>query len=132
MSRDSRDYKPYTVKWIDDDGQIENWLVDGTCWDMTVKMARDKADGRSIEIWTRPNGEEVELVLNEPNSQKREELASLDKLVDRIMDNAKAMVDDYTKNPSDASGEVDVERGLVRGDGIEIDLDAWKDEEEDK
>ena len=130
MERDKRDYKPYTVKWISDDGQIENWLVDGTCWDMTVMMARDKADGRSIEIWTRVDGEEVELVLNEPNSQKMEELASLDKLVDRIMDNAKAMVDDYTKNPSDASGEVDVERGLVRGDGIEIDLDRWEDDED--
>ena len=130
MERDKRDYKPYTVKWIDDDGQIENWLVDGTQWDMTVMMARDKANGRSIEIWTRPNGEEVELVLNEPNSQKREELASLDKLVDRIMDNAKAMVDDYTKNPSDASGEVDVDKGLVKGDGIEIDLDKWEEDED--
>ena len=130
MDRDKRDYKPYTVKWIDDNNNVENWLVDGTCWDMTVMMARDKADGRSIEIWTRPNGEEVELVLNEPNSQKREELASLDKLVDRIMDNAKAMVDDYTKNPSDASGEVDVDKGLVKGDGIEIDLDKWEEDED--
>ena len=130
MDRDKRDYKPYTVKWISNEGEIENWLVDGTQWDMTVMMARDKADGRSIEIWTRVDGEEVELMLNEPNSQRREELASLDKLVDRIMDNAKAMVDDYTKNPSDASGEVDVKRGLVKGDGIEIDLDRWEDEED--
>ena len=130
MERDKRDYKPYTVKWIDDESNVENWLVDGTCWDMTVKMARDKADGRSIEIWTRVDGEEVELVLNEPNSRRREELASLDKLVDRIMDNAKAMVDDYTKNPSDASGEVDVDKGLVKGDGIEIDLDKWEDDED--
>ena len=130
MDRDKRDYKPYTVKWIDDADNVENWLVDGTQWDMTVMMARDKADGRSIEIWTRVDGEEVELVLNEPNSQRREELASLDKLVDRIMDNAKAMVDDYTKNPSDASGEVDVDKGLVKGDGIEIDLDRWEDEED--
>ena len=130
MERDKRDYKPYTVKWIDNDSNVENWLVDGTCWDMTVKMARDKANGRSIEIWTRVDGEEVELMLNEPNSQRREELASLDKLVDRIMDNAKAMVDDYTKNPSDASGEVDVKRGLVKGDGIEIDLDAWEEDED--
>ncbi len=130
MERDKRDYKPYTVKWIGDNNEVENWLVDGTQWDMTVMMARDKADGRSIEIWTRVDGEEVELMLNEPNSQRREELASLDKLVDRIMDNAKAMVDDYTKNPSDASGEVDVKRGLVKGDGIEIDLDKWEDEED--
>tara|TARA_B100000424_G_scaffold270881_1_gene271505 strand:+ start:5580 stop:5978 length:399 start_codon:yes stop_codon:yes gene_type:complete len=130
MERDKRDYKPYTVKWIGDNNEVENWLVDGTQWDMTVMMARDKADGRSIEIWTRVDGEEVELMLNEPNSQRREELASLDKLVDRIMDNAKAMVDDYTKNPSDASGEVDVKRGMVKGDGIEIDLDKWEDEED--
>ena len=132
MDRDKRDYKPYTVKWIDDNSNVENWLVDGTQWDMTVMMARDKADGRSIEIWTRVDGEEVELMLNEPNSQRKEELASLDKLVDRIMDNAKAMVDDYTKNPSDASGEVDVKRGMVKGDGIEIDLDRWEDEEDNK
>ena len=130
MERNKRDYKPYTVKWISDSNEVENWLVDGTQWDMTVMMARDKADGRSIEIWTRVDGEEVELVLNEPNSQRREELASLDKLVDRIMDNAKAMVDDYTKNPSDASGEVDVKRGLVKGDGIEIDLDKWEEDED--
>ena len=91
MDRDKRDYKPYTVKWIDDENNVENWLVDGTQWDMTVMMARDKADGRSIEIWTRVDGEEVELMLNEPNSQRKEELASLDKLVDRIMDNAKAI-----------------------------------------
>ena len=132
MERDKRDYKPYTVKWIADDGQIENWLVDGTQWDMTVMMARDKADGRSLEIWTRPNGEEGELVLNEPNSQRREELAKLDALMGDIVGEAKAMVEDYTKNPSNASGEVDVDRGLVKGDGIEIDLDEWKDEEDNK
>ncbi len=130
MERDKRDYKPYTVKWISDEGNVDNWLVDGTQWDMTVEMARDKADGRSIEIWTRLNGEEVELVLNEPNSHRREELASLDKLVDGIMSNAKAMVDDYTKNPSNASGEVDVKRGMVKGSGIEVDLDKWEEDED--
>ena len=43
---DKRDYKPYTVKWIDDDGNVDNWLVDGTNWDMMVEMSRDKANGR--------------------------------------------------------------------------------------
>ena len=129
MDRDARDYKPYTVKWIDDDGQIENWLVDGTQWDMTVMMAKDKANGRSIEIWTRPRDGEEQLVLDEPNSHKREELAKLDVLMEDIVGEAKAMVEDYTKNPSDASGEVDVKRGMVKGDGIEIDLDRWEDED---
>ena len=46
------------------------------------------------------------------------------------MDNAKAMVDDYTKYPSNASGEVDVDKGLVKGDGIEIDLDKWEEDED--
>ena len=129
MDRDARDYKPYTVKWIDDDGNIENWLVDGTQWDMTVMMAKDKANGRSIEIWTRPRDGEEQLVLDEPNSHKREELAKLDVLMEDIVGEAKAMVEDYTKNPSDASGEVDVKRGMVKGDGIEIDLDRWEDED---
>ena len=127
---DKRDYKPYTVKWIDDDGNVDNWLVDGTNWDMMVEMSRDKADGRSLEIWTRPNGEEGELVLNEPNSHRAEELAKLDELMGDIVGEAKAMVEDYTKNPSDASGEVDVKRGMVKGDGIEIDLDAWEEDED--
>ena len=48
MERNKRDYKPYTVKWIDDEGKVENWLVDGTNWDMMMEMADDKANGRSI------------------------------------------------------------------------------------
>ena len=131
---DKRDYKPYTVKWIDDDGNVDNWLVDGTNWDMMVEMSRDKADGRSLEIWTRPNGEEGELVLNEPNSHRAEELAKLDELMGDIVGEAKAMVEDYTKNPSNASGEVDVDRGLVKGDGIMIHQNSpiLDEEDEDK
>ena len=32
---------------------------------------------------------------------------------------------DYEKNPSEESGEVDTENNLVRGSGIEIDLDEY-------
>ena len=53
----------------------------------------------------------------------------LEKLISEITQEAKNVVEDYTKNPSDASGEVDVKRGMVKGDGIEIDLDRWEDED---
>ena len=32
---------------------------------------------------------------------------------------------DYEENPSEESGEVDTENNLVRGSGIEIDLDTY-------
>ena len=138
MERSKRDYKPYTVKWISDDGKIENWLVDGTGWDMMVEMAESKADGRSIEIWTRPRSEdENEQMLYSKLSSNRQQ--EMDRMMEEMTGEAKKMVQDYLVNPSELSGEVDVDKGLVKGDGMIIHQnspqldeseDSWKSFEE--
>jgi len=122
--RDSRDYKPYTVKWIDDENNVENWLVDGTMWSTMIEMAEQKRNGRSLEVWTRRSGDDEELLLSRLSSMKQREM---DSIMGDMVDSAKSMVEDYAKNPSKESGEVDVDKGLVRGSGIEVDLDEWKD-----
>tara|TARA_Y100000593_G_scaffold93544_1_gene188770 strand:+ start:774 stop:1163 length:390 start_codon:yes stop_codon:yes gene_type:complete len=128
MNRDNRDYKPYTVKWIDDENNVENWLVDGTMWKSMIDMAEDKRNGRSLEIWTRNrDGAEDELLHSRLSSMKQKEM---DSIMGDMVDSAKSMVEDYAKNPSEESGEVDVDKGLVRGSGIEVDLDEWKDKDE--
>ena len=105
MNRDTKDYKPYTVKWIADDGQIENWLVDGTQWDIMMEMADDKADGRSVEVWTRNReGKEDELLYSKLSSIRQKEL---DEMLNDMTDEAKSMVQDFVDNPSELSGEVD-------------------------
>ena len=50
-----------------------------------------------------------------------------------MTEDAKAMVDDYTENPSVYSGSVDVEKGLVKGDGVTIHEDSplLEDDKED-
>ena len=94
MERNEKlDYKPYAVKWISDDGQIENWLVDGTGWDTMVEMAESKADGRSVEVWTRPRGEDVneEMLFSKlsPNRQRE-----MDAMMGEITEDAKRIVKD--------------------------------------
>ena len=129
MNRDKKDYKPYTVKWISDDGKIENWLVDGTQWDIMMEMADEKANGRSVEVWTRNRDEHDEMLYSRlsPNRQRE-----LDAMMGEITKEAKDMVQDYLDNPSELSGEVDVEKGLVKGDGMVIHQNSPQlDEEED-
>lgn len=121
---DERDYKPYSVKWTSDEGEVENWLVDGCTWDSTVEMAEKKADNRSVEIWTRPPYDaKREDPLHENLMYSRLSLRAqteLDAITAEMVDEAKSMVDDYSKNPSSLSGSMDVERGMVRGDGVVI------------
>ena len=126
MDRDSRDYKPYTVKWIDDENNVENWLVDGTMWSTMMEMAKQKRNGRSLEVWTRRSGDEEELLYSRLSSLKQKEM---DGIMGEMVDSAKSMVEDYTKNPTTLGGEVDVDKGLVRGSGIEVDLDEWKEKD---
>ena len=131
MERNKRDYKPYTVKWIDDEGKVENWLVDGTNWDMMMEMADDKANGRSIEVWTRSRSkdENEEMLYSKLSSMRQQEM---DRMMEELVGDAKAMVKDYADNPSQLSGDVDVDKGLVKGDGIVIHQNSPQlDESED-
>ncbi len=131
MNRDAKDYKPYTVKWIADDGQIENWLVDGTQWDIMMEMADDKADGRSIEVWTRNReGKEDELLYSKLSSIRQKEL---DEMLNDMTDEAKSMVQDFVDNPSELSGEVDFKNKKAYGDIIRIHQNSPQlDEDESK
>jgi hypothetical protein len=137
MEKSDKDYKPYTVKWIADDGQIENWLVDGTNWDMMMEMADDKANGRSIEVWTRHREDkEDELLYSKLSSVRQKEL---DEMLSDMTDEAKSMVQDFVDNPSELSGEVDFKNKKAYGDIIRIhqnspqldeDESSWKSMEE--
>ena len=132
MNRDKKDYKPYTVKWIADDGQIENWLVDGTGWDTMVEMAESKADGRSVEVWTRPRGEDVneEMLFSKlsPNRQRE-----MDAMIGEITEDAKRIVKDYSDNPSKLSGDIDFKNKKAYGDIIRIHQNSPQlDEDENK
>ena len=118
------DYKPYTIKWISDDGEVENRLIDGCAWDSIIEMAEKEAKGRSVEIWTRPRYDErkadpliEELCYSRLSLKRRMEL---DGIMSDMVDEAKSMVDDYVKNPSSLSGSMDVEAGKVKGDGYLI------------
>ena len=55
----------------------------------------------------------------------KEQKLELEKAAAEIEAEATQMRIDYEKNPSEESGEVDTENNLVRGSGIEIDLDTY-------
>ena len=55
----------------------------------------------------------------------KEQKLELEKEAAEIEAEATQMRIDYEKNPSEESGEVDTENNLVRGSGIEIDLDTY-------
>tara|TARA_Y100000593_G_C4308336_1_gene336974 strand:+ start:710 stop:970 length:261 start_codon:yes stop_codon:yes gene_type:complete len=50
----------------------------------------------------------------------KEQIKELEQLTKELTEDAKAMVDDYTKNPSEYSGSVDLKKGLVKGDGVVV------------
>ena len=56
----------------------------------------------------------------------------LAKLLEEMTEDAKAMVEDYIKNPSAYSGSIDVEKGLVKGDGVVVHEDSPLLKEDDK
>tara|TARA_Y100000361_G_C10887030_1_gene202166 strand:- start:234 stop:488 length:255 start_codon:yes stop_codon:yes gene_type:complete len=55
----------------------------------------------------------------------KEQKLELEKAAAEIEAEAERMRIDYEENPSEESGEVDTENNLVRGSGIEIDLDTY-------
>tara|TARA_Y100000593_G_C4296810_1_gene331105 strand:- start:1813 stop:2049 length:237 start_codon:yes stop_codon:yes gene_type:complete len=54
----------------------------------------------------------------------KEQQAELDALVEEMTEDAKLMVDDYKKNPSNLSGSIDVDKGMVKGDGVVVHEDS--------
>jgi|TARA_R110002074_G_scaffold183759_3_gene349066 hypothetical protein len=59
------------------------------------------------------------------NELTKEQKLELEKAAAEIEAEATRMRIDYEENPSEESGEVDTENNLVRGSGIEIDLDEY-------
>ena len=55
----------------------------------------------------------------------KEQILELEKAAAEIEAEATRMRIDYEENPSEETGEVDTENNLVRGSGIEIDLDTY-------
>ena len=55
----------------------------------------------------------------------KEQKIELEKAAAEIEAEATRMRIDYEENPSEESGEVDTENNLVRGSGLEIDLDTY-------
>lgn len=55
----------------------------------------------------------------------KEQKLELEKAAAEIEAEATRMRIDYEENPSEENGEVDTENNLVRGSGIEIDLDTY-------
>ena len=49
-----------------------------------------------------------------------EQLDELTRITAELTEEAKSMIEDYTNNPSDYHGEVDVDKNLVKGDGVVI------------
>ena len=128
------DYKPYTIKWIDDEANIENRLIDGCGWESIVEMANKEANGRSIEVWTRPrwDGNESitgELLYSRLSDSKQMEL---DSIMGDMVDEAKSMVEDFVDNPSELSGEIDFKNKKAYGDGIRIHHNSPQLDEDEK
>ncbi len=55
----------------------------------------------------------------------KEQKLELERAAAEIEAEATRMRIDYEENPSEESGEVDTENNLVRGSGLEIDLDTY-------
>ena len=62
-----------------------------------------------------------------------EQIEELRRLTEELTEDAKAMVDDYIKNPSNYSGSIDIKKGLVKGDGVVVHMDSpiLKDDDEE-
>ena len=114
------DYKPLHLKFYDDDlVEVKSLSIDGTQYDATIGLGEEwlkKIDGAStFKIFCR-----VENKLLYQSDLTPEQLEELQKFTEEITEEAKAMVKDYTDNPSEYNGEVDVDKNLVKGDGVVI------------
>ena len=62
----------------------------------------------------------------------KEQQEELQKALDDIINEAKNVVDDYTKNPSAASGSIHPTEGKVKGTGVMVGMDSdYLDEEKE-
>tara|TARA_R100001463_G_scaffold13621_1_gene36532 strand:+ start:991 stop:1233 length:243 start_codon:yes stop_codon:yes gene_type:complete len=59
------------------------------------------------------------------NELTKEQKLELEKAAAEIEAEAERMRIDYEENPSEESGEIDTDKNLVRGSGIEINLDEY-------
>ena len=114
------DYKPLHLKFYDDNSvEIKAISIDGTLYDATIGLGEEwlkKTDGAStFKIFCR-----VENKLLYQSDLTPEQLEELQKFTEEITEEAKAMVKDYTDNPSEYSGEIDTDKNLVKGDGVVI------------
>jgi len=116
---DERDYKPMTIKWIDDEGVVKNKLIDGCQWYSTMEMAEKEANNRSIEIWTRPRDESIDAIMLYSSLSLRRQ-TQLNDMADLMIKDGASVVDDFVKNPSEGKGEIDFKKKVAYGDGIRI------------
>ena len=82
-------------------------------------MATSKKDDKYVIM---DNGEQL----------TKEQYEELQKLMEDLTEDAKAMVEDYAKNPSEYSGSMDVDKGLVKGDGVVVHEDSPLLDEDDE
>tara|TARA_Y100000593_G_C4305618_1_gene335584 strand:- start:2386 stop:2652 length:267 start_codon:yes stop_codon:yes gene_type:complete len=61
---------------------------------------------------------------NLDNGLTKEQKKELELLAEEMSEDAKLMVDDYKENPSTSSGSVDIDKGLVKGDGISVHINS--------
>ena len=114
------DYKPLHLKFYDDNSvEIKAISIDGTLYDATIGLGEEwlkKTDGAStFKIFCR-----VENKLLYQSDLTVEQLDELTRITEELTEEAKSMIEDYTNNPSDYHGEVDVDKNLVKGDGVVI------------
>ena len=114
------DYKPLHLKFYDVDSvEIRALSIDGTQYNATIGLGEDwlkKIDeATTFRIFCR-----VENKLLYQSDLTPEQLEELQKFTEEITEEAKAMVKDYTDNPSEYSGEIDVDKNLVKGDGVVV------------
>ena len=114
------DYKPLHLKFYDDElVEVKALSIDGTQYNATIGLGEDwlkKIDeATTFRIFCR-----VENKLLYQSDLTPEQLEELQKFTEEITEEAKAMVKDYTDNPSEYSGEIDVDKNLVKGDGVVV------------
>ena len=114
------DYKPLHLKFYDVDSvEVKALSIDGTQYDATIGLGEEwlkKIDGAStFKIFCR-----VENKLLYQSDLTVEQLDELTRITEELTEEAKSMIEDYTNNPSDYHGEVDMDKNLVKGDGVVI------------
>ena len=62
----------------------------------------------------------------------KEQLKEMYEVLKEMYEQAGNVIDDYLENPSEFSGAVDTDKGLVSGSGIEIHAEAISDNEDDE